>query len=175
MIIRTKHLGLKSWEDFDKISYEKLPYVFEIIKAELTSKHPNNILISGSELKKLIDWSKILPSIIMIFESLQRSTEYLFLPIYKVAAIIHILLSLIDLQGCYKLVKVTINTFGFAEVIFAVIVCHHCFSGLVFTNSGSFFLPKTWYYYATSIAFYMPICGSTKKTNNNQRSICLSL
>ena len=49
----TEHPELEGWEDSDGIFYEKLPYAPEIIKAELTSRHPDDILVCGSESKDL--------------------------------------------------------------------------------------------------------------------------
>lgn len=42
----------------------------EIIKTKLINKYLNDTLIGSSKLKKPIDWSKILLTIIAIFESL---------------------------------------------------------------------------------------------------------
>ena len=120
--------------------------MLEIIKAKLINRHSNNILARSLESKKSIDWPKILLAIIVMFELLPCSIEYLFLPIEKAAATIHIL----SLQSTYKnsilhfkAVKVMIDIPGFAEVILNIIVCYHCFPGMVITNSGSFSFSKT--------------------------------
>ena len=63
----------------------------EIMKAELINRHPDDILASGSDSKKFINWPRILLAIIMTFELLQHSIECLFLFIKKVIAMIHIL------------------------------------------------------------------------------------
>ena len=59
-IIRTEHPGLEGWEDSDGIFYKKLPYASEIIKAELTSRHPDDILACGSKSKRPVDWLETL-------------------------------------------------------------------------------------------------------------------
>ena len=87
-----EHLGLGDWKDFDGISYKKLPYTPEIIKAELINRHSDDILVGNSESQRPINWSKILLAIIVTFESLQCSTECLFPLIRKAAATIHITL-----------------------------------------------------------------------------------
>ena len=74
-IIRTEHPRLEGWEDSDGISYEKLPYAPEIIKAELTSRHPDDILACGSESKRPVDWPRILLAIIVTFELLRRDIK----------------------------------------------------------------------------------------------------
>ena len=38
-----------------------------IIKAKLTSRHPDNTLAGGSESKRLVDWPRILLAIIVTF------------------------------------------------------------------------------------------------------------
>ena len=68
-IIWTKHPELEGWKDSDGISYEKLPYTPEIIKAELTSRHPNDILAKDLESKKPVNW----PKIFLIFKSLVKA------------------------------------------------------------------------------------------------------
>lgn len=73
--------------------------------------------------------------------------DCLFLLIEKAAAMIYISLSIIDLQGWYKSVKITINTPGFAKVIFDIIIYYHCFSSLVVTNKGTFYFFQSCYYY----------------------------
>ena len=60
------------------------------LKSLKPNRHLNNILANNSELKKLVDWPKILIAIIVIFESLQYNIKYLFLPIRKIAATIYI-------------------------------------------------------------------------------------
>lgn len=77
-IIKAEHLRLKCWEDFDGISYQKLLYILEIIKAKLINRHLNDILIRDLESKKSSNWPKILLIIIMMFELLQRSIKYFF-------------------------------------------------------------------------------------------------
>ena len=99
----------------------------------------------GSELKKHVNWPRILLAIIVTFESLRRSTECLFLPIKKTAATIHILSPQSTHEDnivYYKAVKVMINAPGFAEVILNIVVRYHCLLGSVVINSSSFSLPK---------------------------------
>ena len=113
------------------------------------------------------------------------SRDCLFLPIEKAAAIIYILLLMIDLQGWYKSVKVTIDTPGFAKVIFDVVVCHHCFPGSVVTDRGAFYSLKTCYccaiFYASDVrcshstAFYLQISGPTERPKSSQQSISFEL
>ena len=111
-----KHPKLESREDSNKIFYEKLSYIPKIIKAKLICRYFHNILIDSFELKKSVDWPKILLAIIMMFESLQCSIKCLFPLIEKVVATIYILLS----QSIHKdsilyskVVKIIINTSGF--------------------------------------------------------------
>ena len=65
-----EHPKLKDWKDSDEISYEKFPYTLEIIKTELINRHPNDILVGGLESKRLVDWPRILLTIILMFELL---------------------------------------------------------------------------------------------------------
>ena len=44
----------------------------------------------------------------------------------------------------YKLVKITIDTLGLAEVIIDVVVCHHGLPDSIVTNRGSLFNSKFW-------------------------------
>lgn len=85
----------------------------------------------------------------MMFELPQHNTECLFLLSKKATVTIHIL----SLQLTYKdnilynkAVKIKINAFGFTKIILNVIVCHHCFSSLVVSNSDIFYLFETCYY-----------------------------
>ena len=158
----------------------------KIIKAELTSKPLNNILVGSLESKKLFNESKILLAIIVMFELLRYNIKYLFLPIEIVAVMVCFLSSQLTYKNStlyYKAVKVTINVSDFAEVIsnmvvyhhnfsnlaigiktFSdIVVCHHDFSGLVYTNSGTLYPLGTCHCY---IMFYVldtvfllhPIC-----------------
>lgn len=77
-----------------------------------------------------------------------HSTKYLFPLIKKVTAMIHILLSLINLQRWYKSVKIIIVTPGVVKVILDIIVCYYYLSSLVITNSCAFYPFETCYYYA---------------------------
>lgn len=72
------------------------------------------------------------------FELLEYTIKYLLLLIQKEAAMIYILLLVIDLERWYKLVKVIINIINFAEVILNIIVCYHGFLSLIIINSGFF-------------------------------------
>ena len=54
-IMWIKHPELEGQKDSDQISYKKLPYTSEIIKAKLTNRHLNNILAGSLKSKKLID------------------------------------------------------------------------------------------------------------------------
>lgn len=74
--------------------------------------------------------------------------NYLFLLIKKIAAMIYILLLLINLQKWYISVKVTINILSFAKVIFNIVIYYNGLSGLVITNNNIFYFLKTCYYYA---------------------------
>ena len=160
----------KKAEKTDEISYEKFLYMPKIIKVELINRHFNNILTGSLKLKRPVDWSKILLAIIMTFKLLQCSIECLFLPIRKAAATIHIFLlwsTHKDNILYHKVVKIMINALGFAEVIYNVVICHHCLLGSVVTNSGSFFFFKTWHCYITSTTFYLQTSGPTKMPNNS--------
>ena len=66
---------------------------------------------------------------------------------------IYILLLVIDLERWYKLVKITINTINFAEVILNVVVCYYGFLSLIIINSG-FFHFKMYNYYTMLYFIY---------------------
>lgn len=69
--MKTKHPELKSWIALNKILYNQNPlYIFKIIKTKLTNRHYNNFLANNLELKRPINWLKILLAIIIILELL---------------------------------------------------------------------------------------------------------
>ena len=74
-IIRIEHPRLEGWKNPNGVLYYKeFPCVPKIIKAKITSRHPNNTLVGNLKSKKAIDWPIIL-LICVTFESLQRNIK----------------------------------------------------------------------------------------------------
>ena len=73
----------------------------------------------------------------------------------------------------YKLVKITINALGLAEIIIDVVVYYHSFPNSIVTDKSSFFITKFWsllsYFFGIkrwlSTTFHMQTNGQTKKQN----------
>ena len=78
----------------------------------------------------------------------------------------------------YKLVKVTINVPGLAEVIIDVVVQHHGLPDLIVTDRGSLFLSKFWsslYYFLDikrrlSTASHPQTDGQTERQNSTMEA-----
>ena len=78
----------------------------------------------------------------------------------------------------YKLVKITIDAIGLAEVIINVIVCHHGFLVSIVTDRGFLFTSKFWslFCYFLGIkcqlftAFHLQIDGQIKQQNNTMEA-----
>ena len=74
----------------------------------------------------------------------------------------------------YKLVKITINAPGLAEIIINIVVCHHSLPNSIMTDRGSLFISKFWlslcYFFGIkrrlSIILYPQTDGQTKRQNS---------
>ena len=112
-IIRTEHPGLEGWESSNEVSYEKIPYTPEIIKAELSSRHPNDTLAGGSESKRAVDWPGML-LIRMTFESLRRDIKTYIKELLRLLLVKSLGQSHVAVSSCYqrRLVNRCIYQFG---------------------------------------------------------------
>ena len=78
----------------------------------------------------------------------------------------------------YKLLKVTIDVLGLAEVVIDMVVRHHGLPDSIVTNRGSLFTSKFWsslYYFLgikqkLSTAFHLQTDGQTKKQNSTMET-----
>ena len=78
----------------------------------------------------------------------------------------------------YKLVKVTIDTLGLAEVIIDMVVWYHSLPDSIVTNRGSFFTSKFWsllcYFlgvkWRLSTAFYPQMDGQIERQNSTMKA-----
>ena len=184
--LRAEQPVKESWKDINGVlHYQGLPYVPEIIRTELISRHHNNLLADHFGIEKTYKFvaqkyywltlrhdvdnyvkgcniclaskavrhkpygdlqSLPVPTHCWKDLSMDFVTDLPILTDWKEDSYDSILVIVDRLTKMvhYKLIKVTINAPGLAEVIIDVVVRHHGLADSIITDWGSLFTSKFW-------------------------------